>query len=379
MKISIIGLGGMPFSKRAIDARLKATADLFCMSGHSVEFINRYSPQKNGEKFENFSVWEPFNGKKSGNKLIGLLLYVVALFGEPFKVIRSNKEKHIDVLFVNSGHYFDMLVYKLLCKITGAKFLYQYCEFRSALPTRNPYHKMNGKLVGNKGPKLWDGVTPISHFLDEHSHQVNPNLKSLLMYPLCDFSEFVDVTPFASDKPYVLFCGSIEYKEIVDFISDAFHRSKLKSTHNLVMVLRGNQSEINAFREKHPAAIVVQNLPYKDLIARFKGADALLIPLKNDIRDIARFPNKIGEYSAAKGLIVTTDNGEMRYLFKDKVNALVADDFTVEAYTEKLNWLAENLDKVDTIKEVSYQLGLASFDIASYKDKLNTFLDSLVK
>ena len=79
------------------------------------------------------------------------------------------------------------------------------------------------------------------------------------------------------------------------------------------------------------------------------------------------------------GTVATLYNGEMRYLFKDKVNALVADDFTVEAYTEKLNWLAENLDKVDAIKEVSYQLGLASFDIASYKDKLNTFLDSLVK
>lgn len=378
MKIAIVGLGGMPYSKRAIDARLEATANLFRELDHDVVFFNRFSAAKNESKSNCYQIDEPFASHKGCNKILYLLLYALALIDEPFRIIRANRKQHIDVLFVNSGHYIDMLVYKLLCKITGAKFLYQYCEFRAALPTGNPYHKLNGKWVGEKGPKLWDGVTPISHFLEENSLKVNPKVKSLMMYPLCDYKAYADIEPYKAEKPYILFCGSIEYGEIVSFIVDAYKASKINQTTDLVMVLRGVQQQIDSFKQSRPDVRVLQNLPYEELLARFKGADGLLIPLKNDIRDIARFPNKIGEYCAARGLVITTNNGEMMYLFKDRENALVAKDYTEDSYVEVLDWLADNIDKTEQIKEASYQLGLASFDIESYKEKTERFLQALI-
>ena len=64
-----------------------------------------------------------------------------------------------------------------------------------------------------------------------------------------------------------------------------------------------------------------------------------MIPLKNTIEDIARFPNKISEYTAAHGLIVTTNFGEVPYYFKDGDNAIVANECSVSSISHKLDEL----------------------------------------
>ena len=47
----------------------------------------------------------------------------------------------------------------------------------------------------------------------------------------------------------------------------------------------------------------------------FFNSEALLIPLRNTIQDIARFPNKLSEYVGVSGLIITTDVGEIKDYF----------------------------------------------------------------
>ena len=121
--------------------------------------------------------------------------------------------------------------------------------------------------------------------------------------------------------------------------------------------------------------IVLTGLPYEDLVKLYLGAKALLIPLRNSTEDIARFPNKICEYTASRGLVITTNYGEVKNYFNDNYNALIADEFSVNSYSGKLNQLYEiNDTQLEVMRNRSYEVCRKNFDIEVYKDELHSFL-----
>ncbi len=378
MKIVFVGLGGVPFSNRATDVRLGAFADLFVDCGYEVEIINRFSIVKNTET-QRYDIYEPFRKISPSNKIIRVLIYVVALLFEPLVIAKSHRKRKVDVLFASTGHFADFVVYRLISWIIGAKLVNQYCEAQSSFEYRNIYHSVNGYLVDRVSPKLWDGAVCISHYLESACLRVNKNVKTTIVYPFCDFKLFDECKPRQEPK-YVLFCGSMGYKETIEFIVHSYRESCIKSDVKLRMVLAGDKKEITSFQANNPDVIVESGLSYSNLVRRYKEAFALLIPLRNNIRDIARFPNKTCEYCAARGVVVTTDVGEMSMIFKDLDNALVASNYTIEEYSEKLNWLGTHYsDDIERLKENSYMTGLRYFSLSAYNSKMKIFLEDLVK
>lgn len=132
MRIVIVGLAGVPFSKRAIDVRLKASIQLFQKLGYQVDVLNRYMTIKENNKVVGYNLINPFPRIKCKGKVSFILYYLVSLLYEPWRLISMNRKKAIDVLFVNSGHFADMVVYKIIGRLIGAKIVYQYCEYRAA-------------------------------------------------------------------------------------------------------------------------------------------------------------------------------------------------------------------------------------------------------
>lgn len=375
MKIVFVGLGGVPFSNRATDVRLGAFADLLIECGFKVEIINRFSRIKDSKK-RRYRIYEPFKSQSPSCLLFVFLLYVVALLKEPYEIIKSHRREKIDILFVSTGHFADFVVYRFICWFIGAKLVNQYCEAQSSFEYRGLYHSINGYLVDHISPKLWDGAVCISHYLSSSCTQINKKIKTTIVYPLCDFTPFDNCKPQVSSK-YVLFCGSIGYKETIDFIVKSYRLSSIKESVSLIMVLAGNIKDVESFKYQNPDIIVESNLLYTELIRRYKEALALLIPLRNNIRDIARFPNKTCEYCAAKGLIITTNVGEMSYVFKDMENALVAQHFSIEEYADKMNWLLYHESEVERIKENSYITGLDFFSTNAYSHQLKSYFINL--
>lgn len=378
MKIVIVGLSGVPFSQRAIDVRLNATINLFVKLKYDVVVLNRFQSIGADIPHDKYELINPFGKCSCRSHVLSALLYFVALLLEPLRLFKINHQKHIDVLFVNSGHFIDVFLYRIIATIIGAKIVYQYCEFRAAFGSSNPYHRVNGILLARFGAKLWDGAICITSFLEEQCKNVNPGIRTIKMYPICNYSEFDIIEPYVPDYSYVMFCGSVEYAEVVKLIIDAYRKSRIKNRCKLLLVLRGNKSIINRVRDDNPDFIVESDLAYNDLIARYKGATALLIPIQDSIRDIARFPNKICEYCAAKSAVVTTNNGEVKSLFVDGVNAFVADAFSVSSYSDALDRLADS-DCIAEIANSSYELGLNRFNIDSYCEEMSAFIEDLVR
>ena len=382
MRIVFVGLQGVPYYGRACDPRLANTANLLSNEA-DVFVLNRYSSLQShtltGITLNASVKSQEIIKRRVSGALVSKLLFVLSILKEPFSILSIHKRKHIDILHVYSGHYLDFLFYYIISRLIGARVVYQYVEYRTAKP-HNPslYHRVNNYLCDKHGARLWDGCIAISNYLEQRAKEVNPRLQVIKITPLCDFSLFdVEDNHIDISDEYVMFCGHAGYFEVLKLVIDAYRTSSIKNTKKLLLVLGGNENQINNVHIYAPGAIIRSKIPYNELVSYYKHAHALLIPLRDTLEDIARFPNKICEYTAAHGLIVTTNYGEIPYYFMDGENAIVAKECTSEAIAEKLDSLENGDYNTDLIKKNSYKTGLSYFSIDAYSKTLPAFLNNL--
>ena len=378
MNIVFVGLSGALKMTRACDVRLVMFANVM-VEGNRVQVINRYSSSRklsssNIEAAVPVEQYEIIKPKNTG-KLLSIILFILSIVFEPFYLFRKNRQEHINIIHVYSGHYFDFLLYWIISRVIKAKVVYQYVEYRSAFPWRSLYHRLNSYLCDKKGPKLWDGVIAISSYLESSALAVNPKLHTIKIPPICDFSIFETVRgKIDINEPYILYCGSIGYMEVIELILASYRKSMISASHKLVLILGGGKKEVEDFASKNQDVIIKHNLSYNDLVLHYKKADALLIPLRDNIRDIARFPNKICEYLASRGVIVTTDVGEIKDYFKDGESAAIASEYSINSYASALDKISSGEYKLSVIKNNSYQVGLNYFDTKSISIRLLPYL-----
>ena len=379
MNIMFVGLSGFPYLGRACDSRLTNIVNILAEE-NEVEIINRYSSLKKKTLeglglSDNVHLHEMIKRRMTGRK-ISFILLVLSVFVEFSFLINRRRKGKIHYLHLYSGHYVDFLFYFVVSRLIGAKVVYEYVEYRLGKNYgNNLYHKVNNFLVDKYGARLWDSCFAISNFLIRRANEVNPCLPIIKVTPLCDFSYFDDCNDTIDiEENYVMFCGSAAYFDIVKLIIDSYNQSRIHKEMKLLLVLSGSDIQLERICQYSDNCIIKSKVSYPKLIAYYKRAFALLIPLRDTVEDIARFPNKICEYSAAKGLIVTTKFGEIPYYFEDGVNAVVAEDFGVLELSNKLNKIIDGSYSLQQIKSNCYKTGKESFDIFVYKDRLTRFL-----
>lgn len=388
MNVLFVGLNGFPYEKRAADSRLLAFQKLFSLLNYNVIVINKIS-SKNvlykkvdyiNDNFEIHNLYDVTNICKYS--IIKLFQFIYLYVNEFVKVIILNRKSKIDLIHVYSGHLIELIFYFVISKVIGSKVLYQYVEFRSGIKRKNIYHKLNGFLFDKYFYLFVDGIIVISKFLFDHLILLNHKYKDKLIIipPIIDFEDFSNLNiNNKKNNKYVLYCGSSGYIEVIYFIVDSFLKSDLnKYNYKLKLIINGKQEDKNNLKKifhKYDFIECIDNLNFLELYLEYYNSDALLIPLRNTIQDIARFPNKISEYVGVKGLIVTTDVGEIKDYFKDNYNALISNDFCVENYAEKLNLLTKlSDDEKQIIKNNAHEVGLKFFNYKSYHTKFCNFL-----
>jgi len=103
--------------------------------------------------------------------------------------------------------------------------------------------------------------------------------------------------------------------------------------------------------------ILKTNVPHNELIKIYLEAELLIVPMRNAIQDIAGFHHKIGEYCAAKKPIISTNYGELNYYFQDGVSAILADEYTIDSYYQKLREILPQKEKLNIIAEKGHEIG----------------------
>jgi len=226
---------------------------------------------------------------------------------------------------------------------------------------------------------LCDKIIPISTALNSYILKLKCTAHTLIIPPICDFEYFESIEPEITDKKYFVFCASISYEDVFLFIIESFLKIKHQEEVTLHLVINGevtNKTVKQLLAANKERIFVFSQLEYKNLISKYKGSLAQLIPLRNSYQDCARFPQKICEFLASRRPIVTTGFGEINHYFIDNLNAIVATDYEINCYSKKLEWVLNNPEKLQTIANNSYIFGCNHFDIHSYSPKIDKFLNA---
>jgi len=308
------------------------------------------------------------------------LLKLWGLFNEIRYLYRRSRQKNIDIAILHTRVFHLALLYRLGLKLLGIPVIMPITEYSPGNPLRKSVRKrINDWLFNRYGYRLVDGVMPISEFLMDVIRKGAPNTLIEKVPVLSDFSRFQGMRRNGSE-PYFLFCGHLDYFEIIEFILHSFEIIPSKKKASLFLVVNGRshqlkhlQTKIAAF-EKRDLVKVFSGVSDEELSNLYFNATGLLIPLRPTLQDIARFPHKIGEYLASGNPVITTNIGEVQHYFIDTDDALVAENYDCDEFAEKMRFVLENPEDARRIGENGRRLGLRFFNYKAYGPRLKRFI-----
>lgn len=289
---------------------------------------------------------------------------------ELFYILKLKRKRELDAVIVYCNRFFYSALWGAFLRILRIPVFLIYFELRSKVTNRTKWYlRLNDKIYDRFIFYFFNGFFLISDLLINHVKKYAPLKPYLNVPPIVDFKSF-DIVKTVTEHPYFLFCGSLAYYEVVEFIIKSYnimHDNKIK----LYLVVNGNQDARNNLiktiskLDLEKNIQLFSNISNEELYILYRNATALLIPLRNTPQDIARFPHKIAEYCAAGRPIVTTKIGEVVNYFDDD-SALMADEYEVNLYAEKLRYVVDNPEACEKMAENSYRIGKANFDYKSF-------------
>jgi glycosyltransferase involved in cell wall biosynthesis len=297
---------------------------------------------------------------------------------------RLKKAGKLNAAIISCYSFIHVLLYKFYASVLDFPIVYNYVEMARVLNTRTGFFiKINDYLFEKLLTPSMDGAFPISEVLINHFKKIAPKKKWLKIPIIGEFEKF-DIKAEKPDRDYFAYCGALDYREVVDFVLKAYDQLPKDNPVDIHLILGGGTTSeyksLLAFIEtlkKGDQVKIFRNVRHADIPKHYKPARALLIPLRNTIQDAARFPHKIAEYVASGNPMISTNFGEVAHYFKDGENALIAKDYKINMFAQKMLFTLENPDAAKKIGENGKQLGLEVFNHFNYGPKILAFLKSL--
>ncbi|OUN99902.1 glycosyltransferase [Bacteroides clarus] len=314
---------------------------------------------------------------RKGNQLISWLFNIKQLYKD-LKKAHNKKQKNIIILEFPDYHIY--LLYIFIAKRLGYKTITISHEWGLTISSihilRKPFVWLYSKTFGF----LTDGILPISEYIvQKTSHFHTPSMKLPI---IADFTKVPQTSN--SKKSFFLYCVYAAYKRVITDIIDAYSIFLAKGgQHQLVLVLAGNEMQIQVIRQyiynkKIETKILIKSkVPYKELIALYHQAAALIIPLNPyHEQDKARFSQKIAEYLSSGSPIISNYVGEIKYYFKNKKNIILC-DYSIQGFVAALEWVSKHPKEAQNIGYNGYLLGKNEFNYQTFGRKLHSFINSL--
>ena len=109
--------------------------------------------------------------------------------------------------------------------------MYSYVEDRSTFEYSSKVKRKLQQISDRIAAKFSDGVIPISSYLENKALDLNPQLKSIKIPPICDFQQF-EKMPIKKiiEGEYLLYCASTTYIDVAEFIAESFYNSIIAYT-----------------------------------------------------------------------------------------------------------------------------------------------------
>jgi glycosyltransferase involved in cell wall biosynthesis len=115
-------------------------------------------------------------------------------------------------------------------------------------------------------------------------------------------------------------------------------------------------------------------LERRALLAEYQGATALLIPLHEDLKSLARFPSKIGEYLASGRPVVTSRVGEVERFLEDGRTAYLAVPGDVVSFANLMVTVLDDVSSADAVGKAGRGVAEDVFSCSVHADAFVGFL-----
>lgn len=390
--IVYLGCSGFPFGMAEVQ-KMTLISKCLVHEGHNVNVISNWTMFKEkdhpGFKGEgtfqginyHYTTNSPFVAEKNFTKK---WQHFIGIIRELNYLRKLRKEDKLDFAILSTHKFQSVFYYVLISKFLGYKTILNYVEFYSGIKKKKSKTNLiiNDYLFDNWCPRLVNANLPISEFLINHLNKLAPSKKYLKIPILTDYGKYNGIQN-NTEHSYFLYCGAAIYINVVKFVIDAY--SNLEDPKlPLHLVINGSQGKIEEIKEhiarsKFPEKIFIfSKLSESELFNQYKSAAALLIPLRPNLQDIARFPHKIGEYLASGNPVISTNIGEVKFYFTHLQNMLLAESYNIEDYSRQMQFVICNPEKAKSIGKEGYDFGRKHFDYLLYGEMFNTFLSQLI-
>ena len=390
--IVFLGQDGFPCGLAEIQ-KIRLIAKGLVHAGCEVTMINRlwilgkcpdnFTAKKNGT-FEGvnytFACGTPFRPhsfiERNFRRIISMLNEIKILW-------KLNRKKKIECAIISIGSFWDVIYYWIISRLFSFTIVLTITElFTQMQRIKNPIIYFDAWLIDKFAFRIVDGNLPINEFFIERIKTYGKSKPYLKVPVLVDLSRFDGIKREPKEK-YLLFCGSLAYLEVIKFIINAFDYCHTTDEIFLYFVVNGSPNrfieleKIISNSKRRSFIKVFSNLSELELSQLYVNAYALLIPLRPNLQDEARFPHKIGEYCASGRPIITTNYGEIRVYFEHCKTAMVALSYSEVEYANVIDLTVSDSNLADQVGLNGKHLAEKEFDYKLYGEKIKNFLHSL--
>jgi glycosyltransferase involved in cell wall biosynthesis len=378
----IIQVDGYPYKISASNAKNELFAKTLIDIGYKAYLVSK--SKLKGERSigkKDGIVFRFFNRVKTRSRIIS---YIYTKYSEILFLRRIKNNSNHTYYLISYNLFFEVLVYWIFSKIIGFKLVINIMEWHKAIAYKSFLLRFNAYLFDSFSFVFADGTIAISDYIFSQIKMRYPKHSLIKVPVMTDCNLAMKIKGTELEYEHFLYCGDVGYYEVIEFIINFYKRFLDNNTSEvkLLLVLSGNKNQISLLIQKIETlglarqVMILNGLDYSHLIAMYKSAICLLIPLRKTIQDLARFPHKIGEYSSTGTPILTTKWGEVDNYFTEKKNIYFTENYNENEFAQKLKNIVDDTN----IKNVGLEaknVCLNHFHYSNYSNKIDCFLRSL--
>jgi glycosyltransferase involved in cell wall biosynthesis len=203
-----------------------------------------------------------------------------------------------------------------------------------------------------------DGLTTISHALLERGVKLGCRREAaIVIHGGADMATFANVPPKAEAKqalgldpnaPVLCFSG-LDVLIDLPLAIHAYERVRAEIPETRLLLVGPTEAQARPLlndAEAWAGVVALGPIPFAKLPDHLAAADVFLMPYSNEIANVGRWPNKVGDYMAVGRPTVSNPVGEVKWLFEHYAVGVLADE-TPERVAQAVLALLRDNERAD--------------------------------
>ncbi len=314
---------------------------------------------------------------------IRMLYNLIGFTKSIIRILELRKRGLGAILLIGPLGFSKEIIYFILCKIIGIKFIQERTEYPFIISKNNFFTKINLWIYLNLSCKLYDSLLVISKPLKEYfAKYVSKKTRIFILPIVVNPERFTSVKKIRYNSDYIAYCGSMQSdKDGINYLLEAFSIIRKKFQIKLKLVGKTDFNGFSKFKEQiekmnlSSEILFTGRVTNEEMANILANAKLLVLARPATIQAQGNFPTKIGEYLATGNPIVTTKVGEINEYLRDGINAYLAKPGDSADFAKKIEEALVNGERSMQIGLEGQKLAQKEFNYLYQGKKLAEFLN----